>query len=52
MMQKEMLVESTVFTVKKHNIVEIGLAARELNKAVVRDKTQMPNVKQLVDLVA
>ena len=37
---------------KKDKIVKIALDARKLNKAIVKQKNQMPNMDHLIDLVA
>ena len=45
-------IQPIVFTVKRDKSVKIALDARALNKEVVKDKYQMPNLEHLVDMVA
>ena len=45
-------IQPIVITVKRDKSVKIALDARALNKEVVKDKYQMPNLEHLVDMVA
>ena len=45
-------IQQIVITVKRDKCVKIALNARALNKEVVKDKFQMPNLEHLVDMVA
>ena len=44
--------QPTVITVKKDWSVKIALDARELNKTVVKDKYPIPNLDNLMDMIA
>ena len=44
-------VSPIVITVKKDGSVKLALESRELNKQVHKNKYQMPNIKELMDLV-
>ena len=45
-------IQPTVITVKKDRSVKKALDARALNKAIDKDKYQMPNLENLLDMVA
>ena len=45
-------IQPIIITVKRDKSVKIALDARALNKEVVKDKYQMPNLEHLVDMVA
>ena len=47
-----MFIQPTVITVKKDRSVKIALDARALNQAKEKDKHQLPNVENLLDMVA
>ena len=47
-----MFIQPTVITVKKDRSVKIALDARALNQAIDKDKYQMPNLDNLLDMVA
>ena len=48
----DVFIQPTVITVKKDRSVNIALDARALNQATDKDKYQMPNVENLLDMVA
>ena len=48
----DVFIQPTVITVKKDRSVKIALDARALNKAIDKDKYQMPNLDNLLDMVA
>ena len=48
---ENVFIQPVVITVKKDRSVKIALDARALNKEVVNDKYQMPNLDNLIDLV-
>ena len=48
----DVFIQPTVITVKKDRSVKIALDARALNHAIDRDKYQMPNLENLLDMVA
>ena len=48
----DVFIQPTVVTVKKDHSVKVALDARELNKNVKKDKYQMPNLENLIDIVA
>ena len=45
-------IQPTVITVKKDRSVKIALDSRALNQAIEKDKYQMPNLENLLDMVA
>ena len=45
-------IQPTVITVKKDRSVKIAVDARELNSNIVKDKYMMPNLDNLIDMVA
>ena len=48
----DVFIQPTVITVKKDRSVKIALDARALNQAIDKDKYQMPNLENLLDMVA
>ena len=50
--KEDVFLQPTVITVKKDRSVKIALDARELNKNVVKDKYPMPNLDNLMDMIA
>ena len=50
--KENVFLQPTVKTVKKDSSVKIALDARELNKNVVKDKNPMPNLDNLMDMIA
>ena len=48
----DVFIQPTFITVKKDRSVKIALDARALNKAIDKDKYQMPNLDILLDMVA
>ena len=48
----EMFIQPVVITVKKDRSVKIALEARSLNDAILKDKSQLPNLKSLMENVA
>ena len=51
-LKDDVFIQPTVITVKKDRSVKIALDARALNKAIDKDKYQMPNLDNLLDMVA
>ena len=51
-LKEDVFLQPTVITVKKDRSVNIALDARELNKNVVKDKYPMPNLDNLMDMIA
>ena len=51
-MKDDVFIQPTVITVKKDRSVEIALVARTLNQAKEKDKYQMRNLENLLDMVA
>ena len=49
---KDVFLQPTVITVRKDRSVKIALDARELNENVVKDKYPMPNLDNLMDMIA
>ena len=47
-----MFIQPTVITVKKEKSAKIALDARALSESVAKDKYQMPNLDNLIDLIA
>ena len=47
----EYFVSPIVITVKKDGSVKLALESRELNKQVHKNKYQMPNIEELMDIV-
>ena len=50
--QGDVFLQPTGITVKKDESVKIALDARALNESIARDKYQMPNVENLIDMIA
>ena len=50
--QDDVFIQPTVITVKKDKSVEIALDARALNESIAKDKYQMPNLENLIDMIA
>ena len=50
--KEDVFLQPTVITVKKDRSVKIALDARELNKNVIKDKYPMPNLDNLMDMIA
>ena len=48
----DVFIQLTVITVKKDRSVKIALDARALNKAIDNNKYQMPNLENLMDMIA
>ena len=48
----DVFIQPTVKTVKKDRSVKIALDARALNRAIDKDKYQMPKLEKLLDMVA
>ena len=48
----DVFIQPTVITVKKDKSVKIALDARALNDYTAKDKYQMPNLDNLIDLIA
>ena len=47
-----MFIQPTVITVKKDKSVKIALDGRALNESIAKDKYQMPNLDNLIDMIA
>ena len=50
--QENVFIQPTVITVKKDKSVKIAVDARELNSYIMKDKYQMPNIENLMDMIA
>ena len=50
--QNNVFIQPTVITVKKDKSVKIALDARALNQSTAKDKYQMPNLDNLIDMIA
>ena len=48
----DVFIQPTVITVKKDRSVKIALDARALNQEIEKDKYQMPNLENLLDMIA
>ena len=48
----DVIIQPTVITVKKDRSVKIALDARAPNQAIDKDKHQIPNLENLLDMVA
>ena len=48
----DVFIQPTVITVKRDKSIKIALDARELNQNVVNDKYPMPNLDNLMDMIA
>ena len=49
-MDKE-IIQLVVITVKRDKSVKVALNAQAVNKEVIRDRYQMPNLEKMVDMV-
>ena len=49
--QDDVFIQPTVITVKKDKSVKIALDARALNQSIAKDKYQMPNLDNLIDVI-
>ena len=50
--QDDVFIQPTVITVKKDKSVKIVLDARALNQSIAKDKYQIPNLDNLIDMIA
>ena len=50
--QDDVFIQPTVVTVKKDKSVKIALYAWALNQSIAKDKYQMPNLDNLIDMIA
>ena len=50
--QDNVFIQPTVIIVKKDKSVKIALDARALNQSIAKDKYQMPNLHNLIDMIA
>ena len=50
--QDDVFIQPIVITVKKDQSVKIALDARALNESIAKDKYQMPNLDNLIDMIA
>ena len=50
--QDYVFIQPTVITVRKDKFVKIALDARALNQSIAEDKYQMPNLDNLIDMIA
>ena len=50
--QDDVYIQPTVITVKKDKSVKIALDARALNQSIAKQKYQMPNLDNLIDMIA
>ena len=50
--KEDVFIHLTVITVKKDRSVKIALDARALNKAIEKDKYEMPNLENLMEMIA
>ena len=50
--QDDVFIQPTVITVEKDKSVKIALDARALNQSLAKDKYQMPNPDNLIDMIA
>ena len=48
----DVFIQPTVITVKRDQSVKIAVDARASNKAIDKDKYQMPNLENLMDMIA
>ena len=48
----DVFIQPVVITIKKDRSVKIALDARALNDSIAKDKYQMPNLENLMDMVA
>ena len=45
-------IQQTMITLKKEKSAKIALDARALNQSIAKDKYQMPNLENLIDMIA
>ena len=50
--QDNVFIQPTVITVKKDKSVKIALDVRALNQSIAKDNYQMPNLDNLIDMIA
>ena len=50
--QDDVFIQPTIITVEKDKSVKIALDARALNQSIAKDKYQMPNLDNLIDMIA
>ena len=50
--QDDVFIQPTVITVKEEESVKIALDASALNQSIAKDKYQMPNLDNLIDMIA
>ena len=50
--ENDLLIQPTVITMKKDKSVKIALDARALNQSIAKEKYQIPNLDNLIDLIA
>ena len=50
--KENVFLQPTLITVKKDRSVKLALDARELNRNVVKDRNPMPNLDNLMDMIA
>ena len=50
--QDDVFIQPTVITVKKDKSVKIALDVRALNQSIAEDKYQMPNLDNLIEMIA
>ena len=50
--QNDVFIQPTVITVKKDKSVKIASDARALNQSIAKDKYQMRNLENLIDMIA
>ena len=50
--QDDVFIQPTVKTLKKEKSVKIALDARALNSSIAKDENQMPNLDNLIDMIA
>ena len=50
--QDDVFIQPIVITVKKDKSVKIALDARALNESIAKDKYQIPNLDNLIDMIA
>ena len=49
--QDNVFIQPTVITAKKDKSVKIALDARALNESMAKNKYQMPNLENLIDMI-
>ena len=50
--QNDVFIQPTVITVKQDKSVKNALDAKALNQSIAKDKYQMPNLDNLIDMIA